>query len=77
MDINEILLLDPVNRELISLLAASNNHDAEKQLWVTLIPVMTKEEKLQLKASLERQIQSDIDYDERVLKTFIKKMATV
>ena len=77
MDIDEILLLNPENRELVSLLAASSNHNAEKQLWLTLIPVMTDAEKKELKASLERQIQQDIDYDERVLKTFIKKLATV
>lgn len=75
MDITEILLTDPVNRELIGLLAASSAHAAEKQLWITLIPVMTDNEKNQLKQNLEKQIQEDIDYDEQVLKHFIKKMA--
>lgn len=77
MDTTELLLLDPLNRELVSLLAASSSHDADKQLWLVLIPVMTLDEKNQLKASLERQIEHDIEYDERILQIFIKKMATV
>lgn len=75
MDITELLLADPTNRELIGLLAASSAHSAEKQLWVTLIPVMSDDEKTELKQNLEKQIQEDIEYDERVLKHFIKKMA--
>ncbi len=73
MDITEMLLSDATNRELVCLLVASGLHESEKQLWLTMIPVMSDEDKKELKTTLESQIQTLMDYDEILLAKFITK----
>lgn len=76
MDFTQILLSDATNRELVCLLVASALHESEKQLWLTLIPVMSDAEKKQLKRTLEAQIQALMEYDEKLLKLFIERTTT-
>ena len=59
-----------LNKEIVGLLAASELPVLEKQVWLSLLPDMTEDEKLRLKANLVEEAEYEIKVTEDVIKKF-------
>lgn len=67
---------DILTEKILSLLALTNLTGSEKELWLRLLPEMTQEEKLELSANLEGELdyefQSGVQAGQRFLAALEK-----
>lgn len=64
------ILDDQLNREIVTLLLASNLSPVEKKLWVEVLSHMTKEEKDTLKKNLEKELE----YEQKVMEKSLAEL---
>lgn len=64
------LTQNPVDRDIVALLAVSNLHAAEKKIWLDLLPGMTLDEKEQLKKNLEEEVMYEAEMSKEALQQF-------
>lgn len=65
------LLKNPLNRDVVSMLAVSNLLPLEKELWLEVLPDMTDDEKEKLRANLQRELKYEAQVSETVLTQFL------
>lgn len=70
------LLKDPLNYDIISILAVSNLMPLEKELWLAVLPDMTIEEKEELKHNLQGELQYEKQVSAQTLEQFVAKVAS-
>ncbi|MBI5412786.1 hypothetical protein HZA42_00375 [Candidatus Peregrinibacteria bacterium] len=65
------LLENPLNRDVVSLLAACNIPALEKRVWIDLLPDMTDEEKEDLKENLTEEAEYETRITVEAAEKFI------
>lgn len=68
------LLKNPLNRDLIALLAACNLSALEKELWVAVLPDMTHEEKEALRENLKKELDYEVKISEEAIQQFVQAL---
>lgn len=68
------LLKDPFIQEIIALLAVSKLLPLEKQLWLSLLEFMTKEEIEKLKDNLQKEVAYEVKVTEKTSEQFLKEL---
>lgn len=69
---NHPLLKNPVNRDIISLLAACNLPSLEKGLWMAVLPDMTDDEKAALRENLKRELDYEVKISDEEMRQFLE-----
>lgn len=70
MNVSE-LLKDPLNAEIVGLLAATKLSEVEKRLWVFALPKMLEKQKLELKGNLEKELEYEMRVEENARNQFL------
>lgn len=72
---NKTFQLDSLTEDILNLLAASNLPQAEKEMWVNLLPDMIESEKKDLKELLEKEIDYEFTTAEKEAKKFLQVLS--
>ncbi|MEK7523913.1 MAG: hypothetical protein AAB588_02665 [Patescibacteria group bacterium] len=70
MNVSE-LLKDPLNAEIVGLLAATKLSEVEKRLWVFALPKISEKQKLDLKGNLEKELEYEMKVEEKARNQFL------
>ena len=68
------LLKDPLNYDIISILAVSNLMPLEKELWLAVLPDMTVKEKEELIHNLQGELQYEKQVSAQALEQFVSML---
>ncbi len=68
------LLKDPLNYDIISILAVSNLMPLEKELWLAVLPDMTVKEKEELIHNLQGELQYEKQVSAQALEQFVSTL---
>lgn len=66
------LLQNPLNRDIVALLVACQLPALEKELWLSVLPDMTDEEKEALKENLKKELDYEVKISEEAVSQFIE-----
>ncbi len=64
------LIDDPLNQDIVALLLLTKFTDSQKRFWLAALEYMTVEEKEQLRARLNKELDYELGNEERAVKQF-------
>jgi hypothetical protein len=71
---NSSFLQNPLNKEIVSMLAVSNLLPLEKELWLEVLPDMTDEEKEELRDNLKSELKYEANISEKAITQFVTSL---